>query len=401
MTDIGNTGSNGQSTPKPTGVGSTIFKGLKSPRSVLEYNLMQGVTDFSNLEQFDLYEKGYPWLVVIKAPQFLVDLARLHPDDIGVLLKNYVHILEHDFRGLDNVENITGEPNGEITNGIRSIQLINKVTKGAATTFTMRYYERSGSTLTKLNELYLTGIKDPDTQVKTYHGLVDAWVFGSFDSDSGSDPGPHQEVWSFMYFLTDNTATKIEKAFLICAAQQTTAEFSTIYDGDKGDIGWGELSMTFNGFFINNDQVSLAAQRMLMAMRHPNNTTASRVIVDSTNFTYKAIADANRQMGIEKNDGFITPVSVQNANGTYKSDTELARTTNDEGDNTGGYSAAAGLTGSALDGFDNALTSAREAGTYTEQVKAINSSSWGLGEHIVPIDPSSSNDGNSDNSQSS
>lgn len=362
-----------------TGVGQTVFKGLKTPRSVLEYNLMKGVTDFSNLEQFDLYEKGYPWLVVIKAPQFLVDLAMEDQNGNGsimLLLKNYIHILEHDFRGLDNVENITGEPNGEITNGIRSIQLINKVTKGAATTFTMRYYERSGSTLTKLNELYLTGIKDPDTQVKTYHGLIDKFVFGTSNSTNtaGSDPGPHQEVWSFMYFLTDNTATKIEKAFLICAAQQTTAEFSTLYYGDKGDIGWGELSMTFNGFFINNDQVSLAAQRMLLAMRNPNNTTASRVIVDSTNFTYQAIADVNRNMGLGGDDGFTINEDVgnwQSANG--QADT-------DKVDSVGGR------IGSASDGYGSKLTSDSTDGVYYSQVQAINNKSMGYGEHILSVE---------------
>lgn len=281
-----------------TGVGQEVFKGLKTPRNLLEYNLMRGVTDFSQLEQFDLYEKGYPWLVVISIPDFMRDLA-LNSDEMKNIVGNYVHILEHDFKGIDNIENITGEPNGEISNGIRSIQLINRVTQGASTTFTMRFYERSGSVLTKFNELYLTGIKDKDTEAKTYHGLIDWYIFGTGpETESGKDPGPHREVFSFMYFLTDNTVTKIEKAFLICAAQVTTAEFSSLYDGEKGEIGWGELSMTFNGFFINNDQVSLAAQRMLLAMRNPSNTTGSRLIVDSTNFTYESLKKVNENLGL-------------------------------------------------------------------------------------------------------
>ena len=270
---------------------STAFKGLKSPRNILNYNLMRGVTDFSNLEQWDLYEKGYPFLVVVKIPQFLEDLAKKDPTGIGNIVNNYVHILENDFRGIDNVENITGEPNGEITNGIRSIQLINKVTKPSNTSFSMTYYERSGSVLTKAHELYLTGIKDPDTQVKTYHGLIDEYVFGTGDTISGKDPGPHQECFSFMYFLTDNTMTKVERAFLICAAQPTTANYSDLYDGNKGDIGFVELQLSFNGFFINNDYVYQKAQKMLMAMRNPNNTTGSRIIVDSNNFKYKGITD--------------------------------------------------------------------------------------------------------------
>lgn len=54
---------------------SGAFKGLKTPRELLNYNLMRGVTDFSNLKQWDLYEKGYPFLVVVSIPDFLKDLA--------------------------------------------------------------------------------------------------------------------------------------------------------------------------------------------------------------------------------------------------------------------------------------------------------------------------------------
>ena len=365
--------SNVQSTQ--TGVGQQVFKGLKTPRNLLEYNLMRGVTDFSQLEQFDLYEKGYPWLVVISVPDFMRELAQ-YSQEMKTIVGNYVHILEHDFKGIDNIENITGEPNGEISNGIRSIQLINRVTQGASTTFTMRFLERSGSVMTKFNELYLTGLKDKDTQAKTYHGLIDWYTFGTgTPTESGKDPGPHREVFSFMYFLTDNTVTKIEKAFLICAAQPTTAEFSTLYDGEKGEIGWGELSMSFNGFFINNDQVSLAAQRMLLAMRNPRNTTGSRLIVDSTNFTYEALKKVNENLGlISENNGNgdsnpykVGATSWTDVNGVVTQ--EFTR--RDE--------SSVGKVGSIFDenqGSNYGL--GRSEGIYSQQVDAV-----GTSEHIL------------------
>lgn len=278
----------------PTGI-STVgaFKGLKTPREILQYNLMRGVTDFSNLEQYDLYEKGYPFLVVVHIPDFLSDLASMN-SSIASLVNNYVHILENDFRGIDNIDNITGEANGEITNGIRSIQLINKVTKPSNSQFSLRFFERSGSIMTKVNELYLTGIKDPDTQVKHYHGLIDDYVFNGGTggpNGSGADPGPHRECWAFMYMVTDNTMTKIERAFLICAAQPNVADFQTLYAVEKGQIEFPEISMQFNGFFINNDEVYIKAQKMLLAMRNPNNRTGSRIIVDSNNFKYKQVGN--------------------------------------------------------------------------------------------------------------
>lgn len=284
-----------------TSVASTgAFKGLKTPRDLLNFNLMRGVTDFSNLQQWDLYEKGYPFLCVVSIPQFLRDLAA-RDTNIENIVNNYVHILENDFRGIDSIDNITGEPNGEITNGIRSVQLINKVTKASNSNFTLQYYERSGSILTKAHELYLTGIKDPDTQVKHYHGLIDDWIFNGNGENNvaGKDPGPHQECFTFMYFLTDNTMTKIERAFLIAAAQPTTANYSDLYSGNKGDIQFAEISLSFNGFFINNDFVYQKAQDMLLAMRNPKNLTDSRIIVDSNNFKYAAITEAGVQTGFE------------------------------------------------------------------------------------------------------
>ena len=291
-----------QQTPTSVAMGTGAFKGLKTPRELLNFNLMRGVTDFSNLEQWDLYEKGYPFLCVVSIPQFLRDLAE-QDENIRTIVDNYVHILENDFRGIDNVDNITGET-GEITNGIRSVSVINKVMKPTNSNFSLNYYERSGSILTKAHELYLTGIKDPDTQVKHYHGLIDAWTFNGVDTISGKDPGPHQECFSFMYFLTDNTMTKIERAFLIAACQPTTANYTDLYTGTKGDIQFAEVSLPFNGFFINNDYVYQKAQDMLLAMRNPNNLTNTRIIVDSNNFRYNAIAQA----GIHKaGDKFKTP----------------------------------------------------------------------------------------------
>lgn len=299
------------------------FKGLKTPRELLNYNLMRGVTDFSNLKQWDLYEKGYPFLVVVSIPDFLKDLSA-KDDNVKIIVNNYVHILENDFRGIDNIDNITGEAAGEITNGIRSIQLINKVTKASNSNFSLQYYERSGSILTKAHELYLTGIKDPDTQVKHYHGLIDDWVFKGEDgpNHSGSDPGPHRECFTFMYFLTDNTMTKIERAFLIAACQPTTANYSDLYSGNKGDIQFAEIALSFNGFFINNDYVYQKAQDMLLAMRNPKNLTDSRIIVDSNNFRYSAIANAGVDAGNE-NDKFATPGYWSEKSGHADTDADM------------------------------------------------------------------------------
>jgi hypothetical protein len=114
----------------------------------------------------------------------------------------------------------------------------------------MTYMERVGSLFTKVNELCLTAIDDGDVHAKTYHGLIDAYKFDNIVTLSGADPGPHREVWTLLYFTTNDTMTGIERAILISNAQCTTADFTSLYDGQKGDTQYAELSMPWNGFLI-------------------------------------------------------------------------------------------------------------------------------------------------------
>lgn len=282
------------------------FKGLITPRSILQYSLTKGVTDFSQLKQFDYFKKGYPFLVVLSMPDFLRDLCE-QDESIKLLVQNYIHILENDFRGIDNIDNIIGEAIGDISNGARTAQIINKTVKQSNTSFSMTYMERVGSLLTKVNELLLTGADDGDVHVKTYHGLIDAYKFGNLTTPSGADPGPHREVWTLLYFTTNDTMTGIERAILISNAQCTTADFTTLYDGQKGDIQYAELSMPWNGFLIYNNIVNLAAEKILYAMRNPKNLTGSRIIVNSSNYNYAALGSINLGTGVDINASWTGP----------------------------------------------------------------------------------------------
>ena len=124
---------------------SNIFQGLKEPMSVTSYTLMRGVTDFGNLKQYDLYESGYPFLIVVDYPRFLQKLKDKN-DTYKALIENYIHILEYEFRGLDGLDNITADTS-ELTNGINTLNLITKVNEQSNGAFTMRFTEKSGSVI--------------------------------------------------------------------------------------------------------------------------------------------------------------------------------------------------------------------------------------------------------------
>lgn len=260
-----------------------IFSGLKSPRDVSKYSLMRGVTDFGKLEQYNLYESGYSYLIIVSIPKFLEKLKESNTE-YASLINNYLHILEYEFRGLDGIENITSD-SSELTNGISNLNMITKVNQQSSSNFTMRYFEKSGSVLTKVNELFLRGIKDPRTQLKHYNGLIGNDANSVFKPDA---VGYENETFSFLYMNTDNTGLELEKSMFIIGAQPTTAELS-IYETEKGDIGFKEISMEFSGFPITGTAVDTEAKKVLNWINDSSNP--NHIIRDSSNFGYTGISN--------------------------------------------------------------------------------------------------------------
>lgn len=263
-----------------------MFDNRKTPRQILNYNLYRGVTDWTNLKQFDYYEKGYPFLIVLRYPKWVELNLPYETEATRNMINTYLHILENEFVGLEGIENIT-TGTGEISNGIRTLNYINKVEQ-ASGTFTMEFKERAGMPITRTHEYILTGIKDKETQVKTYHGLIDhlreELEGGGFKYTF--EPGLDKEVFSFLYFVSDNTMSQIEAAYLIVGAQPTSAELS-IADQKRGEIDNSTISVQFNGIALNNDFIDGKAKACLDIMRNTKNRTNSRVLVNSTKFAYR------------------------------------------------------------------------------------------------------------------
>lgn len=258
---------------RTAGAVNFIFDGTKEIRDLTQYALFRGVTDWANLHQFNQFESGYGMLIVLTIPNFLKALAA-KSDKYQKLIDTYVHVLEYEFRGLDGIDNMTSDT-AELTNGVKSINVINKVNSQSGSTFTMRYFEKSGSIMTKVHELFLRGVKDPTTQVKHYHGLIEDGTI--------KEPGFDQEVFSFLYIVTDNTLMNVEKAFYIVAAQPTNADLN-IYNIERGDIGFKELSVEFSGFPITNTIINQKAQSLLDWVR-------KGTIWDESEMTYSGVTN--------------------------------------------------------------------------------------------------------------
>ena len=251
------------------------------------YSLGRGVMDVTQLKQFNMYEKGYPFLIVLKIPKMFEKMGDMSTDYEN-LYKNFVHVLEYDFRSLDGINNMSADTS-EITNGNTKLDIITKVNWEAASKFTMKYQERKGSLFARTLELYLRGIKDPMTQIKRWNGAVDM----NMNTATGTDAGYENEVFEFLYFVTDNTARFIEKAFLLAACQFTEVQLDQ-YNQEKGQIEWQDVNLSFNGYALTNDLVTQKAQEFLTWLNQEG-----RLIVEQMKFAYNSLQNLDTTGGID------------------------------------------------------------------------------------------------------
>ena len=252
----------------------SIFTGQVTPKDLTQYTLFRGVTDFSELRQFNMFEGGYSFLHVLDIPEFLKKLMSTN-DDYKMLISTYRHYLEYAFKGLSGFEDITADT-GEVTNGVSNLQLINKVNMQSASQFTMNYQEQHGLLLAKVHELFLRGVKDPKSGVKRYHGLLNKGE--AMEGQNGFE----NEVFTFLYYVCDNTCLNIEKAYLIVAAQPTTAALADVSNSERGQFDWKEVSVAFNGIPLVGPGITAKAQEFLDYINE-------HTIFDEMKFGYQAL----------------------------------------------------------------------------------------------------------------
>lgn len=255
---------------------TNMFVNTKDFKDVTSYRLMRGVPDFGSLVQFNPYETGYAAFIICQMPKFIDVLAKYNAD-YNKLIKNWAHIIEYEFKSFDGLQEISAD-SIQLGDELNSIDVINKVNMQSASEFSLSYEEKSGSPLTKFARLYLTGIKDPRTQVKTYHGLI---------HNNLLEPGFENEVFTFLFIAADNTMRNVEYATLIIGAQLKSAN-TGIYNYTKGDIGKQDITVTFSGYPIVGTKIDKAAQQMLEFLLSAD-AGARRIVVNSDDYDYTGI----------------------------------------------------------------------------------------------------------------
>lgn len=230
----------------------------KQPMNAAQYTMMRGVTDFTNAAQLNMFEKGHGILVIIDKPKFIEMIAEEGDSTVKSLLDNFCNILEYEFKGLSGIEDISAE-DLEYTDGISQIAGIGKVTEQSNSDITMRFTEKSGSTITKFIKFYLDGVRDSRTQTKHYHGLI---------AQGKLALGFENEVFNFLYLVTDASGLALEAAYLLANAWPNKATTS-IYEVEKGAIETAEIDVTFKCFVLRSQEIDKRALQMLAHLNAP------------------------------------------------------------------------------------------------------------------------------------
>ena len=319
-TSIGNANTEANFSTTYTNTNSAInnmFRNTKDFKDVTSYRLMRGVPDFGSLVQFNPYETGYAAFIICQMPKFIDVLAKYN-SDYNKLIKNWAHIVEYEFKSFDGLEDLSADTI-QLGDDLNSINVINKVNMQSASEFSLTYDEKSGSPLTKFARLYLTGIKDPRTQVKTYHGLIHNNIL---------EPGFENEVFTFLFIAADNTMRKVEYATLIIGAQLNSADTS-MYNYSKGDISKKEVTVKFSGYPIIGTKIDAAAQDMLTFLLSEQ-AGARRIWVNSDDYNYTGIDLIGKTLTNYGADSSYATVNATNPNADYTADSFY----NDTNDNT-------------------------------------------------------------------
>ena len=224
----------------------------KKPMTAAQYSMMRGVTDFTNAEQLNMFEKGHGMIIIIDTPKFINEIAKDN-EDVKSLLYNFCNILEYEFKGLSGIEDIEAE-DLIYSDGISELAGVGKVTEQSNSTVTMRFTEKSGSTITKFIKFYLNGVRDSRTQTKHYYGLI---------ADGRLAMGFENEIFNLIYLVTDASGLALEAAYLLANAWPNSAKTGELYNVEKGQIESAEIDVTFKCFVLQNEEITKRAVKML------------------------------------------------------------------------------------------------------------------------------------------
>ena len=148
---------------------ATLQSNIKQyTKDMTQYSLFLGGLNVKNkaLEQYSPLKTGYARIFFVKMPVFM---EKIVPNKT----KNFKHLMEYGFVGIDGIQNTTLEFE-QITGGYSGRQFdVATTAKDETNEITIKLYEFAGSPVREYTDLWISGIADPHTGMGHYHGAMD------------------------------------------------------------------------------------------------------------------------------------------------------------------------------------------------------------------------------------
>lgn len=206
--------------------------------------------DQSNLDNYDPFITGYSYIVWTKLPQFFPEKLR----------KRFKHMTEKNFKSFSGAPDLTMDFES-ISGGFagNTYDAATNLKKGDGS-FTLKHQEYMGSPIRELYEYWITGIRDPETGLGTYHGRL---------GDSKSCPYYSSRFHSgeLLYIVTDPAGALGGAQSIEYACYYTNVIPSKIpqshMDYTAGEHSAVEIDQEFKGVWHRSKRIDEIAKKVI------------------------------------------------------------------------------------------------------------------------------------------
>ncbi len=192
---------------------STVEAGLsdymvKNDKDMSQFSYFLGGVDVThqNLNQFNPYIRGYARLFMYRAPFFM---EKAFPE----LTNRFKAYLETGFRRVSGISDLSVDF-VDFDGGFGSQRFSNPSSVSDDTgSIQVSLYELSGSPIREFIETWISGVRDPRTNVAHYHGHVAGP--GENITDGKIEYSEANHTAELIYYTMDPTCTRIEYACML------------------------------------------------------------------------------------------------------------------------------------------------------------------------------------------
>lgn len=220
----------------------------KSANQYVDANLFRGIVrlDDKNINQFNQQIGGFGFMFWVKTPPMF---DKGNPE----LWSSFKNLTEKGHTTFDGIGNLTLET-AEIQGGLNGRAIVMpSISREDSNTFSIQVYEMKGQPIKEALNWWITGISDPETAYRHYHGLI---ASGALESK------PSNHTAELMYIQTDETGLKVEYCCYWTNVFPTTVDKASA-NISHGDHAYTQFTPEFSGRKYESKKINEVAADIL------------------------------------------------------------------------------------------------------------------------------------------